>query len=60
MAYTDEELYKHVRRRVGHVFKDAKSDYTDESVEDSVEEAEYKQPVDDEDSDDDASADDEG
>ena len=41
-------------------FKDAKSDYTDESVEDSVEEAEYvEQPVDDEDSDDDASADDE-
>ena len=60
MAYTDEELYSMSDEELAAAFKDAKSDYTDESVEDSVEEAEYvEQPVDDEESDDDASADDE-
>ena len=60
MAYTDEELYSMSDEELAAAFKDAKSDYTDESVEDSVEEAEYvEQPVDDEDSDDDASANDE-
>lgn len=60
MAYTDEELYSMSDDELAAAFKDAKSDYTDESVEDSVEEAEYvEQPVDDEDSDDDASANDE-
>ena len=60
MAYTEEELYSMSDEELAAAFKDAKSDYTDESVEDSVEEAEYvEQPVDDEDSDDDASANDE-
>ena len=60
MAYTEEELYSMSDEELATAFKDAKSDYTDESVEDSVEEAEYvEQPVDDEDSDDDASANDE-
>ena len=60
MAYTDEELYSMSDDELAVAFKDAKSDYTGDEINDSVEEAEYvEQPVDDEDSDDDASANDE-
>jgi hypothetical protein len=66
MAYTDEELYSMSDEELAAAFKDAKNDYTDE-INDSVEpqdeindSADYvEQPVDDEDSDDDASANDE-
>ena len=66
MAYTDEELYSMSDEELAAAFKDAKNDYADE-INDSVEpqdeindSADYvEQPVDDEDSDDDASANDE-